>query len=73
MTAIDAARAAGWVYWGFDIWTSTDLESIFNLFHPLKYTGTARDVCLAHGICFTEPPIARQHLCGHPSAVGFAT
>ncbi len=60
MTAIDAVIAAGWLFlpgWGLwpDSWISTDWEAILNLIHPPRYSGTAREVCLAHGIWFTEP------------------
>lgn len=55
MTSIEAARSAGWVYFlGF--WYSTDILAILNSEHPVRWSGGARDLCLAHGVCFTEPP-----------------
>ncbi len=55
MDAINAARAAGWVYCYFDRWMSTDLQALADMIHPWPFwTGTAGDLCLAHGIGFTE-------------------
>ncbi len=59
MDPVDAAQAAGWIYWGFDIWTSTDLWAIADRIHPWRWEGTATDLCLAHAIDFVSPDHCR--------------
>lgn len=49
MTSVEAARAAGWFFF-MGHWYSSDWDAIFALEHPPRWTGTATDLCLAHGI-----------------------
>lgn len=53
MTPTQRAQAAGWFYW-FGDWYSTDVAAIVALEHPPCWRGTARDLCLAHGLAFGE-------------------
>ncbi len=55
MKAIEAARAAGWwfdpwTHWFTHDWYSADWNAIAAREHPWRWSGTARDLCLAHGI-----------------------
>jgi hypothetical protein len=52
VNAFDAARKAGWIYVGYDTWYTTNFFAVYENVWPIRYRGTARDVCLAHGIDF---------------------
>lgn len=52
MSAVEAARAAGWVYWLGD-WYSTDLVAILMNEQPWCWRDTAHNLCLAQGIEFS--------------------
>jgi hypothetical protein len=53
LPAIQAATRAGWFYWLGD-WYTTDLAAVLHLEAPPRWTGTARDLCLAQGLEFAE-------------------
>jgi hypothetical protein len=53
VTPIQAATRAGWFFWLGD-WYCCDLAAVLHLEAPPRWTGTARDLCLAQGIAFAE-------------------
>ncbi len=59
MDPVTAAYAAGWVFI-LGHWYSTDWEAIACLEHPPRWTGTATDLCLGHGIEFVSPDNCRR-------------
>ncbi len=52
MNPFEAAQRAGWWHLGFDHWLATDSQAILSGYYPIMWRGTARDLCLAHGIDF---------------------
>ncbi len=54
MNAIEAARAAGWVFVGLGYWLATDWEAVAGGYYPIMWIGGARDLCLGHGIDFID-------------------
>lgn len=48
-----AARRAGWFPW-LDYWLHLDTTAVLHLEKPPYWRGSARDLCLAQGITFTE-------------------
>jgi hypothetical protein len=48
---IDAAQRAGWFFW-LGSWFCGDWSAVLTLEAPPVWRGTARDLCLAHGIAF---------------------
>jgi hypothetical protein len=52
MDAVVAALLEGWIPTWFGSWINTDIWTIWMNTHPIMFHGSARDLCLGHGIEF---------------------
>lgn len=52
-----SAHADGWFRW-FGVWLHLRPWEAWECYRPLYFIGTARDLCLAHGLYTGEGPFA---------------